>query len=369
MSMGNADRYTRAALVALGVVGCSGSGGSAPGTTSGSAASSGATSGSATSGSATSTSGGTAAAVNDAGVACGTATTLASNQMGLGGLAISGSTLIWTTCPKCLTNLQGTGDIVSLPTSGGTPTVLAPMQDNTGSIVANTTDVYWTAAVDGDIMTIPVTGGTATAVYKNVNAPTDLTIDATTIYWNANAAIVKGPIGGGTRQRVSNAPGNTFNVAVNGSGVYWVVEGGSDTLGSIASAGLDQDGGAPTTLADKQTPLWIAADATNVYWPNGGSITPSQESGIMKIAATGGTPTVLSNRNPNIPGIIAIDATNIYWVETVAGTTMGLVYEMPLSGGTPKCLAPGPEISWGLVVDSTNVYWTGIDGVVAKAPK
>jgi len=189
-----------------------------------------------------------------------------------------------------------------------------------------------------------------------------------------SVAIVKAPIAGGTRTKVANAGPNPRNAGVNAAGVYWLNQssnmGGTTNApnGTILSAPLA--GGTVTTLASAQTPLWIAVDANNVYWPNGGSQVAGnlQPAGIMKVAVAGGTPRMIAPAT--LPEVVAIDATNIYWVDGRPATKSGAIIKAPLAGGTATCIATGPLLSFGIAVDDTSVYWTDNSrGTVMKAPK
>jgi hypothetical protein len=66
---------------------------------------------------------------------------LASGQVDVGGIAVSGGKAIWTTCTACtLADLGGTGDIGPLVSFG---------------MAVDDTSVYWTGNSDGTVMKTP----------------------------------------------------------------------------------------------------------------------------------------------------------------------------------------------------------------------
>ena len=110
----------------------------------------------------------------------------------------------------------------------------------------------------------------------------------------------------------------------------------------------------------------IAADVTNVYWPD------SASSNVMKCAVTefaAATPTFVSGQSS--PYGIAADGTNVYWTNQGTSANDGSV--MRCAAGTCAnltVLASGQSAPQGIAVDATSVYWTNYgDGTVMKVAK
>jgi hypothetical protein len=63
------------------------------------------------------------------------------------------------------------------------------------------------------------------------------------------------------------------------------------------------------------------------------------------------------------PMYIALEATSVYWTNYTGGTVM----KVPTGGGTPTTLASGQTLPHDIAIDATSVYWTNYsDGTVMK---
>jgi hypothetical protein len=281
----------------------------------------------------------------------GTPTTLATGQKNPGGIASNGSKVVWTTNDATMTggNLNGTGEIMAVSPSGGTPTPLVSSVDNAAVVAIDSTYAYWFGANDNTISKVPLAGGAATAIENNLdNSIYEMVIDSTSVYWaNVLDAIRSAPLTGAKNTLLAslgdagfNAQYQTQDIAVSSAGVFAM------TPTSILIVPLG--GGSFSTLATGQTPGAIVADATSVYWANA--------SGIMKVAVGGGTPAQLAALTAGV-AFMAVDADSVYWIELG-----GSVKKVPLAGGTAVALAAAPLLPGGLAVDATNVYWTDPNG-------
>jgi hypothetical protein len=184
------------------------------------------------------------------------------------------------------------------------------------------------------------------------------------------------PSAGGTPTVLAAGQAYPTAIAADATSVYWT-NGGSGTCpptnpsctppptGTVMKIPID--GGTPTTLASGQNnPQRIAIDATNVYWTNEGSpgqgSAPSNTDGtVMQVPIGGGAPTMLASRQ-FLLGLIAVDATSVYFAVDVSpgNTTMfsGAILKVPIGGGTVTTVASGQYEPGGLSVAGANVYWS-----------
>jgi hypothetical protein len=133
------------------------------------------------------------AAADDAGSAA-----FATGQNDPASIALEGASLYWTNTGTTANNYTD-GAIMTVPTSGGTPKVLAASQASPANLAVDGKDVYWTNSgtlansyADGAVMSVPVAGGTPTVLASGQDSPMGIAVDATSIYWiTANGAVLK----------------------------------------------------------------------------------------------------------------------------------------------------------------------------------
>jgi hypothetical protein len=260
-----------------------------------------------------------------------------------------------------------------------------------GKLAVDATHVYWPDGSDslGRIMKVPKRGGESVELASGIYHPWAVAVDGTHAYWVTNSdvgpsfgGVFKVPLEGGDAVPLV-ASGEAFagDILVNATHVYW------DDYGAYAPgqhrsecapgarirrAGLD--GSNPTTLADASagvcTPLYMALDAHNVYWP-------SRFGRVVQTIGHDGAGLARLSRARD-PYTVAVDSFYVYWTNWDDGT----IQRAPLSGGDAVTLASsgqarGPNRGVGatmLAVDSTHVFWTrqgppwGSSGAVLVAP-
>jgi hypothetical protein len=116
------------------------------------------------------------------------------------------------------------------------------------------------------------------------------------------------------------------------------------------------------TLASGQNnPAAVAVDGTSVYWVNAGTSNSSKDGTVMKVALGGGAPVTLASQQAS-PASVALDASSVYWTDFWAGT----VTRVPLGGGTPVVVASeGHDSTVGLYVGASRVYWSDAASVLS----
>ncbi len=238
----------------------------------------------------------------------GPTTTVASGMPGIFSIATYNGRIYWR-------NDQPPGIVGSVQIDGGSPTTLwdgGPTYST--NMAAAFGNVYWTTttstAVTPDyIFRLPTSGGTPTVVASALGPSHvlyNVAADSVSVYAEDYGSIVKVGIGGGTPSAI--APTGISDaivvsgIAVDSSNVYWA----ESSEGVVMKVGLD--GGAPTTLASGQdNPTGLALDLTNVYWVN--DDTPGA---VMTVPIVGGTPRVLASGQSS-PNSLLVAGDNVYW--------------------------------------------------------
>jgi sugar lactone lactonase YvrE len=108
-------------------------------------------------------------------------------------------------------------------------------------------------------------------------------------------------------------------------------------------------------VTDQYNPIYLAVNATNLYWANRGN--------LMTTLLSGGSVDTLYSGGTVSEGI-AVDAKYVYWSTYTANTIM----RMPLGGGTAETLVTTTPRPLGVAVDSTTLYFTTSDGSVMTVP-
>ena len=248
----------------------------------------------------------TTAAVMQAPIAGGSATTLASGQLAQA-VAVDATNVYFTS------SLVGAA-LLSVPIGGGTARTLSSTFGG-NHIAVRAGYVYGTLGNAGGatgpaVGKLPTSGGTPVSLGSSPEALTGLTVDATNVYWATESAVMKAPIaGGGTTTTLVSGNGSPLTVDTNN--VYYGFHGlgGSNTYGPVLELSLA--GGMPTTLATGMHMIdGIAVDAANVYWAdNSGS--------VLRVPIGGGAVTTLATKQV-FGGDIAVDATHVYWITDLA---------------------------------------------------
>jgi hypothetical protein len=272
--------------------------------------------------------------------------------------------------------------------------------DTPTAIQVQGTNVYWTQQDDpGAVVGTPIAGGTVTTVASGLHSPDSLSVDSTNAYWseygttsssngtqsyNNDGAIVQAPlVGGGTVTTIASMQTYPGGVTVNGSTVYWTVQGDMTANGAVLSVPVG--GGTVSTIEMSQaSPLTLTTDGTNVYWGNYGTFNNNNDyngdGAILQAPVAGGTVVTIASSQLQ-PAAIAVDATNIYWatqggLNTSTGAPVpnsGTIVKAPVGGGTPVTLASSQDWPTGLAIDSQNVYWVNTgsgmnDGEIVVVP-
>ncbi len=244
--------------------------------------------------------------------------------------------------------------------------VLASNQGNAASTQIDQTFVYWAQEANGAVMKVPINGGTPQTIAVGGGGVNYIAIDATSVYFanQYSGQVMKAPLDGDGGQTVTLATVNTAagaaGVAVDAVNVYWT----NLDYGTVEAVPIG--GGSATTLASGLTfPILITLDAQNVYVPCGDGTIHA----IPKAGGDGGVGSVIvSGQGTDGISGIAVDGQHVYWSTNAAD---GGIFEAPLGGGSPTQLVGSQNQAGSLAIDTSHVYWVTSQnpgGIVAMAP-
>ncbi len=151
----------------------------------------------------------------------------------------------------------GTSGVLTVPKTGGMPTVLVANRAHPGAIAVDATGIYWSESPyldqSGGIFRAAPDGSGVTQLAPDDDA-NGLVIDADSVYWSASAvgAIRTVPKDGGNVVTLATGLAGPAGIVEHGGNVYWAEQPAQDASVSVdAQAGDDADAGAAVVTACK----------------------------------------------------------------------------------------------------------------------
>ena len=225
------------------------------------------------------------------------------------------------------------GSVHRIPKAGG-DVLLASGQASPSALAVDATTVYWTdgqsgQATSGNVMAVAKNGGTPVVLYDDMTAvPVALALDATNVYFADSTdstvkQIPKTSVDGGTALKTWDGVSVTsfFEFAADDFAFYFI---DTDSNGNSTVAELLRTAPANTPAQELATAdvTALAIDDTFVYWSNDSGGT------ISRVAKAGGAVELLAKDQAH-PLFVAADATGVYWCTIASGKADGAILRIP----------------------------------------
>ncbi len=205
--------------------------------------------------------------------ACGNACT-ASGQSCIAGKCVCGGTtsLCGSACVDPNSDPKNCGACshacAGTQCSGGVcaPIYLAGSQDRPTAIAVDASHVYWanvgTNPGTGSIVALSLSGGTPTTLASSLPGPFAIAVDSANIYWtDSNDGVNAMTLAGGTPKLLATiVSGAGPGIVVSQGNLYFNASG--TNIDTIAVGG----GAVTTVVSGRLQPSTIATDGTNLYW-------------------------------------------------------------------------------------------------------
>ena len=117
---------------------------------------------------------------------------------------------------------NGASALMRTPKGGGQTVTMVDGQYLIGAIAVYASKVYWTTGTP-TIMSVPCTGGSPTLFAAPDGFPSDIAIDGTGVYWTESGGkVVKAPLAGGTVVTLASDQAYLKRIALDARNVYWI---------------------------------------------------------------------------------------------------------------------------------------------------
>jgi hypothetical protein len=271
--------------------------------------------------------------------------------------------------------------IMTVPKCGGTPRMVSTGTGTVGGVAVEGSNVYWTTLANNPANTLvsaPLLGGAPTtlAVFEGGSRPGPLFVESGNAYVinGGTGAFTSVPLAGGTPRTLLSKPGPVSGMAANATGLYWT---DSQSIFEVSLAG-----GTPTTLVmtpgipcENDDEQFVQAgptvDATSLYYRTALNPSPPRclapfQGALMKQRLDGGAPIRLASTPVLYGSPLAVGVTHVYWVEATETYGAYAIMAVEVEGGSPVTVASVAVEPNTLAVDGENLYWPGSDGTLMR---
>jgi hypothetical protein len=215
--------------------------------------------------------------------------------------------------------VQPENGIFRAPKSGGSTTMLAPIDLALNVMAMDQDNIYWLGTNSNEISSVPKSGGMPTVLLPD-GGPfilDSIAVDQENLYWKVpsdyNSTFWKIPKKGGKPEQLL-APGESTPFVIDEERLYW---GERHYDGTYLMRSMAKKGAAPVALVTEGligVPHGVAVDASCIYWTNFDYKKPLEGLFIQTIPKTGGEPVIVAaGVDGNLP--LLADDTGVYWVD------------------------------------------------------
>jgi hypothetical protein len=219
---------------------------------------------------------------------------------------------------ETLVYFNASGLILSIPTTGGIPSVLFIGTDGVLGLALDSGYVYWGETSSGGVRRVSKAGGTFETVTPPSASADSVRAIATTdtfVYshrsGNSGAAIFRAPVGGGPEEKIADAIRTVQAIAV--SEPYVFAAGDGVVRYSI-------DGATPVVVTDAWS-FDVTVDGEFAYWTE-------QSDGYVRRARLGSVDSTALASGRVQPLGIAVDGTHVYWTESESRAHAGKIMKV-----------------------------------------
>ena len=268
------------------------------------------------------------------------------------------------------------GHVWSVPKSGGATVKLATLTgaDHILGVAVDANNVYCAAAQghglvgegtagSGQIVSIPKTGGSPTTLAGGLNGPAVLVADDQFLYWtelgtqngsslNRDGRLQRVAKTGGAVQRLTSGLATPGGLVLDGSLLYFGETGGipGSAAGPAGVRSVPAAGGAVSNLLDGKPAYYMAADASFIYFVS------ANEGGLYRIPKAGGSFDKIYVSGSPFPEWVAVDGGKVYFITYDPSGVTGSLNVVDSSGGSPLTLKSGMLSPLWAALDSCAVY-------------
>jgi hypothetical protein len=248
------------------------------------------------------------------------------------------------------------GAIRRAPLAGGpTETIVSGFTSEARTFAVNGAFAFYHVAGPPGVeqlFAVPSSGGSP-ALLATIGAPPEkLAADETTVYWVDAEAVWAVPVAGGTPVKLADVTGQPLDLLVRAADVVW-----SEELPASSGAGqvrrVPKAGGVATVIATgENAPQRLAADANWVYWVEGGPLGEVRGFGrLARAPAAGGAgETVVSGVARNSPPIAVSD-------QDVVIADIRSIKRVSRQGGRVRPVSSSGGDSPSVATDGVHAFW------------